>query len=227
MFAQGMNDRAQAALTRAGELAEHLANLDYQLRALAGLASICHRLQDFHGAVALVRRAEEIVKTSSDPIALSMADWILGASLQLLGGYAEASAYAQRTYVCTAVPAVRRAHIARLGRDDFISAGSTLSLIRWTQGLPDQPAQTAQDVLADAEARDHPISLCLALTWCGCIVPLRLGALQIAEGAIARLKDHAQSHGLSAYYANGLCFEGQLAAKRGDAAAAERLLRAG
>jgi predicted ATPase len=32
---------------------------------------------------------------------------------------------------------------------------------------------------------------------------------------------------LSAYYANGLCFEGQLAAKRGDAAAAERLLRAG
>ncbi len=227
MFAQGMNDRAQAALTRASKLAEHLANLDYQLRALAGRASICHRLQDFHGAVALGRRAEEIVKTSSDPTALSMADWILGASLQLLGEYAEASAYAQRTYVCTAIPAVRRAHIVRLGRDSFISAGSTLALIRWTQGLPDQAAQTAQDVLADAEARDHPISMCLALTWCGCIVPLRLGELQIAEGAIARLKDHAQSYGLSAYYANGVCFEGQLAAKRGDAAAAERLLRAG
>jgi non-specific serine/threonine protein kinase len=27
MFAQGMNDRAQAALTRASKLAEHLANL--------------------------------------------------------------------------------------------------------------------------------------------------------------------------------------------------------
>ena len=69
--------------------------------------------------------------------------------------------------------------------------------------------------------------MCLALTWCGCIIPLRLGQLQIAETAIARLKDHAQSHGLSAYHANGLCFEGQLAAKRGDAAAAERLIRAG
>jgi len=204
-----------------------LSDLDYQLRALAGLASICHRLQDFHGAVAIGRRAEEAVNTSSDPITLSMADWILGASLQLLGEYTEALNYAHRTYVRTAEPAVRRAHLARLGRDSFISAGSTMALIRWTQGLPDQAAQTAQKVLADAEAGDHPISLCLALTWCGCIVPLRLGELEIAERAIARLKDHAQSHGLSAYHANGLCFEGQLAAKRGDAAAAERLLRAG
>jgi predicted ATPase/DNA-binding winged helix-turn-helix (wHTH) protein len=227
MFAQGMNDRARSALTRAGELAERLGDLDYQLRALAGLASICQRLQDFHGAVALGRRAEEAVNTSSDPIIFSMADWILGASLQLLGEYTEALIYAHRTYVRTAEPAVRRAHLARLGRDSFISAGSTMALIRWTQGLPDQAAQTAQKVLADAEAGDHPISLCLALTWCGCIVPLRLGELEIAERAIARLKNHAQSHGLSAYHANGLCFEGQLAAKRGDAAAAERLLRAG
>ena len=227
MFAQGMNDRARSALTRAGELAERLGDLDYQLRALAGLASICHRLQDFHGAVALGRRAEEAVYTSSDPTILSMADWILGASLQLLGEYTEALTYAHRTYFRTAEPAVRRAHLARLGRDSFISAGSTMALIRWTQGLPDQAAQTAQKVLADAEAGDHPFSLCLALTWCGCIVPLRLGELEIAERAIARLKDHAQSHGLSAYHANGLCFEGQLAAKRGDAAAAERLLRAG
>jgi predicted ATPase len=227
MFAQGMNDRARSALTMAGELAERLGDLDYQLRALAGQASICHRLQDFHGAVALGRRAEEAVNTSSDPITLAMADWILGASLQLLGEYAEALSYAHQTYVCTAAPAVRRAHIARLGRDSFISAGSTVALIRWTQGLPDQAAQAAQNVLADAESGDHSLSLCLALTWCGCIIPLRLGSLQIAERAIARLKNHAQSRGLSAYHANGLCFEGQLAAKQGDVAAAERLLRAG
>jgi predicted ATPase len=227
MFARGMNDRARSALARASELAERLADLDYQLRALAGLASICHRLQDFHGAIALGRRAEEVVKTSSDPIALSIADWILGASLQLLGEYAEALACAERTYLRTAVPAVRRAHILRLGRDGFISAGSTVALIRWTRGLPDQAAQTARDVLADAEAGHHPVSLCLALTWCGCMIPLRLGSLATAERAIARLKDHAQRHGLRAYYANGICFEGQLAAKRGDAAGAERLLRAG
>ena len=153
MLAQGMNDRARSALARASELAERLADLDYQLRALAGLASICHRLQDFHGAIALGRRAEEVVRTSSDPIALSVADWILYASLQLLGEYAEALTYAERTYLRTAVPAVRRAHIARLGRDSFISAGSTVALIRWTRGLPDQAAQSAAAALAEAVLR--------------------------------------------------------------------------
>ena len=227
MFAQGMNARARAALTRASELAERLADADYQLRALAGLAAICHRLQDFHGAVALGRRAEETVRGSSDPATVSMAHWILGASLQLLGEYAEALTYAQRTYVRTAMPAVRRAHIARLGRDSFISAGSTIALIRWVQGLPDQSAKIARNVLADAEAGDHPLSLCLALTWCGCIIPLRTGDLQTAERSIARLKDEAQKHGLSAYYANGLCFEAQLLARRGDFVAAGRLLRSG
>ncbi len=217
MFAQGMNDRARTALTRASELAERLSDLDYHLRALAGLAAICHRLQDYHGAVALGRRAEEAVKASSDPIALAIADWILGASLQLLGEYAEALTYAQRTYVRTATQTVRRAHLARLGRDSFISAGSTVALIRWVQGLPDQAAQTARNILADAEAGDHPVSLCLALTWCGCIIPLRLGELPTATRSIVRLKDHAHSHGLSAYYANGLCFEGQLSGQQGDA----------
>jgi len=227
MFAQGMNDRARAALTRASELAERNGDLDYQSRALAGLAGICHRLQDFHGAVALGRRAEQAVKVSSDPAVLATADWILGSSLQLLGDYAEALKYAQRTHARTAIPVVRRAHIARLGRDSFISAGATTAIVLWAQGLPDQSTEAARNVLTGAEAGDHPVSLCLALTWCGCIVPLRVGDLRIAQRSTVRLKDHAQSHGLSAYYANSQCFEGQLAAKRGDFVAAEQLLRAG
>jgi predicted ATPase len=227
MVAQGTNDQARTALTRANELADSLGNLDYQLRTLAGLASICHRLQDFRAAVALGRRAEDVVRASSDPIALSMADWILGASLQLLGEYAEALTYAQRTHARTALPAVRRAHIARLGRDSHISAGATAAVVQWALGLPDQSARAARQVLADAEAGDHPVSLCLALTWCGCVIPLRLGDLHTAERSIARLKDLAQRHGLSAYFANGQCFEARLSLRRGDLAAAERLLRSG
>ena len=227
MVVRGTNDRARTALTRASELAEQLSDLDYRLHSFAALASICHRLQDFQGAVALGRRAEEAVKTSSNPVLQSIADWILGASLQLLGNYAEALTYAERTRSCTADPTVRRAHIARLGRDSFISSGATMALIQWTRGLPDKAAATARTVLADAEAGDHVLSVCLALTWCGCVIPLRLGDLQTAEDAIARLKDRASRHGLSAYHANGMCFEGQLAAARGDAVAAVRLLRTG
>jgi predicted ATPase len=145
----------------------------------------------------------------------------------LLGEYSEALTYAQRTYVRTAIPAVRRSHITHLGRDSFISAGATVAIVLWALGLPDQAAQTARNVLTDAEAGSHPVSLCLALTWCGCIVPLRIGDLDTAQRSAGRLRDHAQRHGLSAYYANGQCFEGQLAAKRGDVATAEQLLQAG
>ncbi|HEX3350092.1 MAG TPA: winged helix-turn-helix domain-containing protein [Acetobacteraceae bacterium] len=227
LIAQGMNDRARTTLTRAGELAESLADLDYQLRTLAGLASICHRLQDFERAVALGRRAEEAVKGSSDPSVLATADWILGTSLQSLPEYAEALTYARRTYDRAEMPAVRRAHITRLGRDSLISAGASVAMILCAQGLLDQSAQAARNVLADAEAGHHAVSMCLALTWCGCVIPLRLGELETAQRSIARLKDHAQSLGLSAYHANGLCFEGLLLARRGDVAAAVPLLRAG
>ena len=227
MFAQGMNDRAYAALTKASELAERHADFDYRLRTLAGLAALRQRFQDYQGAVALGRRAEESIAGSSDPIALATVDYILGSSLQFLGEYAEALAYAQRNYVRAAIPAVRRAHIARMGRDSFISAGCTVAIIHWAQGLPDRSAKIAQNVLADAEAGSHPFSLCMALAFCGSMIPLRRGDLEIAQRSIARLKDLTQSHGLNGDYAHGLCFEGQLAANRGDVVAAERLLRTG
>ena len=227
MFAQGMNDRAYAALTKASELAERHADFDYRLRTLAGLAAMHQRFQDYQGAVALGRRAEKVVTGSSDPIALATVDYILGSSLQFLGEYAEALSYAQRNYVRSATPAIRRAQVARLGRDSFISAGCTVAIIHWAQGLPDRSAKIARDVLADAEAGHHPFSLCMALAFCGSMIPLRRGDLRTAQRSIARLQDLTQSHGLNGDYAHGVCFEGQLAAKRGDVVAAERLLRAG
>ena len=227
MFTQGMNDRAYAALIKANELAERYADIEYQLRTLAGLAAMCQRFQDYQGAVAFGRRAEEIVAGWSDPVALATVDYVLGSSLQFLGEYGEALAYAQRNYVRSAMPAVRRAQVARLGRDSFISAGCTLAIIQWAQGLPDRSAKIAQNVLADAEAGNHPFSLCMALAFCGSMIPLRCGDLETAQRSIARLQALTQTHGLSGDYAHGVCFEGQLAAKRGDVVTAERLLRAG
>ena len=225
MFTEGVSSTARAALHRATELAERLHDVDYQLRALAGLASCCHRLEDFQGALDLGRRAETIGNKSTDPAILATADWILGTSLFFLGEYREASAYAQRTRQRTSVPAIRRAHIAKLGRDSFVSANCTMAQAHWAQGLFDQSALMAQDILVETQRRDHPLSLCLALTWCGCQIPLWLGDLETASRSIAQLKEHAEKYGLSGYYAYGSGFEGQLFAKQGNLALAERLLR--
>jgi non-specific serine/threonine protein kinase len=227
MYQQGANDRAQSALRKVVDLAVYLGDLDYQLRALVRLAGICSRSQDYHGALAIGLKAEKACKTSSDPVMLSAAHGIVGPSLQFLGEYGKALTYAQRTYANTAATAVRQIHIARFGRDSFVSAGLDVARVHWAQGRPDQAAQMAHNVLTDAEAAGHPVSLCPALTWCGCLIPLWRGELSLAEAAITRLKEHAQIHGFSAYYATGISFEGVLAAGRGELVAAERLLRAG
>ena len=70
------------------------------------------------------------------------------------------------------------------------------------------------------------MSLCFLLVRCGCTVSIGRGDLDTAGNSIARLKDLTEKHGLGGYYASGLGFEGQLAARRGDFAAGERLLRA-
>jgi tetratricopeptide (TPR) repeat protein len=225
MFTEGLSNTAQAALHRASELAEFLQDVDYQLRALAGLASCCHRLEDFRSAFDLGRRAETIANSSTDPAALATADWILGTSLFFLGEYREASTYAQRTCQRTSAPPVRRAHISKLGRDSFVSASCTMAQAHWVQGLLDRSARLARDLLVETQRRDHPLSLCLALTWCGCQIPLWLGDLETAGRSIAQLKDHAEQYSFSGYYAYASGFEGQLFAKRGDFALAERQLR--
>jgi len=225
MFTEGLSNTARAALQRASELAESLQDVDYQLRALAGLASCCHRLEDFRGALDLGRRAEAIANRSGDAAVLATAYWILGTSLFFLGEYREASTYAQRTCQLTSAPAVRRAHLAYLGRDSFVSASCTMAQAHWAQGLFDQSALMAQDILVETQRRDHPLSLCLALTWCGCQIPLWLGDLETASRSIAQLKERAEKYGLSGYYAYGSGFEGQLFAKQGNLALAERLLR--
>jgi predicted ATPase/DNA-binding winged helix-turn-helix (wHTH) protein len=225
MFTEGLSNTAQAALHRAGELAEFLQDVDYQVRAFAGLASCCHRLEDFQSALDLGRRAETIANSSTDPTVLATADWILGTTLFFLGEYREASTYAQRTCHRTSAPPVRRAHISKLGRDSFVSASCTMAQAHWVQGLLDQSARLARNLLVETQRRDHPLSLCLALTWCGCQIPLWLGDLETAGRSIAQLKDHAEQYSFSGYYAYASGFEGQLFAKRGDFALAERQLR--
>src|SRR5262249_24909572 len=168
----------------------------------------CTRLQDYRGALAIARKAEEASKTSSGTGILAVADGIVGVCLYWLGGYEQASVYARRAHGQAAAPTVRQTLVVRLCDSSLISAGVNLARINWALGRPDQAAQLAQSVLTHAEAAGDPLTLCFALTWCGCLIPLWRGELPSAELATSRLKDYAGKHAFSAYYANGVCLEG-------------------
>ncbi|HKM62138.1 MAG TPA: winged helix-turn-helix domain-containing protein [Acidisphaera sp.] len=224
MFTRGMSDQARVALTRAFELAERIDDVDYRLRALTALANFLIRVGDLQGALALGRRAEAIGAASDDPVALSTADWILAASLFLLGDYAPALTHAQRPQRRT-IPHFRRTHFARWELEDSVTARVVVAHTWWTQGRLDQAACAARDLVADTQASGHPFSVCLALLWCGCGISLLLGDFETAERSIARLKDHAERNALNAFLAHGAGFKGLLSLKRGQTEPGIRLLR--
>lgn len=98
-------------------------------------------------------------------------------------------------------------------------------MVLWVLGRVDRSADVARELLIAEEGAEHPFSFCTTLAWCGCIVPLLVGDLATADELIARLKLHAERHGLTGFHARGTGFEGQLCAARGQFAKAERLLR--
>ena len=226
MFTRGMSEQGRVTLTRALALAESIGDIDYRLRAVTALANFLVRVGDFQGAVALGRRTEAIGAACDDPVALSTADWILAASLFLLGDYAPALTHAQRPQRRT-IPAFRRTHLARWELDDSVTARVVVAHTWWTQGLLDRAQRAARDLVADTQVSGHPFSACLALLWCGCGIPLLVGDFETTERSIAQLREHAERHALSAFLAHAAGFKGLLSLKQGQTEAGIRLLRIG
>jgi predicted ATPase/DNA-binding winged helix-turn-helix (wHTH) protein len=214
-----------AALTRAGDLAEMFHDIDHQMLALVGLATACHRLEQFHEGLSLSRRAEATAKTIADPLPSWIAHCLLSTSYFFLGEYADALSNAQKVHRVT-TPGVRRAHIVRIGLDRAAVADCVAVQVLFVRGLLDQAAETTRDIVDCARAVDHPYSLCLALTWSACPITLALGDFEAAQQWTALLKRYSEKYDLKSQYACALGFEGQLAASRGETKSALKQLRA-
>jgi len=221
-----VSDRSQAAIDRARELAQSTHDLEQQFLAIIVHCRIRGRLQDFRGMLALARQAKTIAETIADPVAGSTADCLIGVSLYWLADYPQALSFAERASA-DATPMLRQAQIGRYGIDHPMVARCMTARIRWLQGLLDQSGTINRDILADPELSAHPVSMCFALAWCGCPLSLWLGDLETAEQLIVRLKDQSELHAMSMYHSCSLGLAGELAARRGDLATAERLLRTG
>jgi predicted ATPase len=225
MYTKGMTGEAHVALMRAVDLAKSLHDPDYQLRALTGLCTFRIRLADFRSALDFASQCETVAQGLTDPAAMPTADWMLGVSLYFLGDLASARVHLQRA-LGAHVSAPPRAYIVRFGVDQRVHSLSILAHILWLQGFPDQAAHTGKRGIDQAYTLEHPVSLCMALTWGGSIIALRTGDLTLAERYTMMLVEHAEKHSVSLYHAYGLGARGWLSAKRGDLQTGVQLLRA-
>jgi predicted ATPase/DNA-binding winged helix-turn-helix (wHTH) protein len=225
MYSAGPVRETGAAWTRALELAERLADTEYQLGAIWGLWVYRLETGEHEAAQALAQRFLSVAENSADPADLLVGDRLIGASLHYRGDQARARHHTERMLARYVAP-VRRSHVIRFRFDQRVLAQCTLARILWLQGLPDQAIGTARHDAEEARALDHVPSLCHALAAAVCPLALLSGDLAGAERSAATLLDHSASHGLVVWHAWARCFNAALLIKRGDTPAGLRILGA-
>src|SRR5229473_2208728 len=222
MFIEGNSKEVLAALTTALSLAQVL-ELPYdQMRLLAAHHTFLVRTGEFRGAAAVAEQNEAVAKRTADPMAMMMADWMLGVSHHLLGDQASA-----RKHCETALKPelIQNSNWIRSGYDQRIRALLTLARALWLEGYASRAVTVATQALHQATALDHPLSLCLCL-----IYRVRLflwtGGWSEAERIIDRLIAYAEKYSLRSHHAVSLGLKGELSLRQGDTEAGLRLLNA-
>jgi hypothetical protein len=100
--------------------------------------------------------------------------------------------------------------------DHHILVGIGLARNLWLQGHPAQATERVLQTIRDAERKDHPASLGLALSWAPGIF-LWTGDLHAAEEHADWLRSHAATHSLRPYLAVARGYKGSLAVRGDDA----------
>jgi predicted ATPase/DNA-binding SARP family transcriptional activator len=213
-----------AAWTRALEIAEHLDDTEYQLRALWGLWHFRVTRGECRPALALAERFCERVVQTGNPAETLVGERMVGVSLHYLGDQTKARHRLERMLERYVAP-VQRSHAIRFQYDQRVAARMILGRILWLQGFPDQALRLVHDNVADAQATDHANSLCYALE-SACLVSLWAGDRAAAEQSVAMLLDHSARHALTVWHARARCLQGVRLIQHEDLTGGLRLLRA-
>jgi tetratricopeptide (TPR) repeat protein len=220
-LSEGPGAAAFDVLKRALGIAERLGDRSAQLRVIGSLHFSYIRIADFHGSVALAERALEIVAGMDDPVASSVVEWMLGVSYHSVGDQRRALTYCRSAVARPEAPL--RPDIMRFGFVHRFRALCALSRTQWLLGAADEATDLARNTLEEAEAVEHPATLCVALLG---VFPVYLwtGDLAEAETIIERLMSCADKHSLTPYQTVAMGLRGQIAVRRDDPSAAIALL---
>jgi predicted ATPase/DNA-binding winged helix-turn-helix (wHTH) protein len=223
MFTRGNDQDIRTAIERGLGLAESLGSDEHQLHLLAGLHIFLTRIGDFQGSVEVAKRNVTVAERVGNTTALVMADWMLGTSYHLVGDQHRAQSHCE--------DGIRRAAAAAgpidtdlFGYDHRVRGLIALARTLWLRGLPDRAAVVAAQAIVEAERRDHPVTLCIALIYTA-TVAIWSCDFETATQRIERLVNHAAKHSLAPYHAVGLALRGELEVAGGQPLSGVNLLR--
>jgi ATP/maltotriose-dependent transcriptional regulator MalT len=151
-----------------------------------------------------------------------MTDWMLGCAHHLAGDQRAALEHCEQGF--QRVLASGSVHVDFFGYDHRVRALVALARASWIQGFPDRAARLARQALDEAQEREHPVNLCIAMIY-SVTVLLWNRDIQEANLHIGRLLTHANRYSLAPYHAVGIALKGELAISRGEHASGVLLLR--
>jgi predicted ATPase/DNA-binding winged helix-turn-helix (wHTH) protein len=216
---------AGAAWRKALALAESLADVEYQLRALWALWAGRLGMGDYRTTLPLAQRFCSLAANQADPADQLIGDRMMGVLLHYRGDQAGARDLVERVLARYVAPA-HRSHTVRFQYDNRVLALVTLARVLWLEGFPDQAMRTAQSSVDQARAVGHAMSVCNALAHAACPIALFVGDLPAAQQAIAILLEESAKNGLTLWQVRGRCLNGAVQIKQGDAVEGLRLIRA-
>jgi predicted ATPase len=221
MFTEGNGEAVRKTLARALELAVELHQFGAQLRLIAALHHFHTRIGDFRGSVGCAAEALTLSRRIDDPAEQMIAESMLGTSHHLAGDQHRALLYC-REALCRPDPAART-DIARFGFDHRIRTLCALARAQWLFGAVDDASEIARYTIAEAEARGHPVTLCISRIYT-VFVFLWRGDHHEAEAIIEQLIADTLKYALAPYHAVARALKGGLALKSGEAESALILL---
>jgi predicted ATPase len=211
-FTIGLAPQASAAWAKALDIAQSLADREFQLEALWGLWFCRIGLGEYRPALGTAREFHRRAESPSD---LALADRLFGVPLHVLGHGAKARGHIERSLGHEAAPA-KAADSIRFRFNQPLAARAMLAQMLWLQGLPEQAMEEARHSVDEARAGGHAISLCDALAQAACPLAMFTGDWTAAEDAIAELLDEASRHALAPWKVLGQCWNAALLVRRGE-----------
>ena len=213
MFTRGNGEQTLHALQRGLALATKLGDTHNELRLLGRLHIFHERVGEFRAALQYAVRSEAVAARIGDSVGMAEAHSALGISYHLDGSGTAARFHLE---AATAdLPELARIDSFHFGFDYRNRARIALARVLWLEGLSHQAVAMARETVDDAEALDHPVTLCIALIW-AVSISIWNGDFTEGEQYIDRFIAVADRHSLAPYQAAGRGVKGELMVRRGD-----------
>jgi predicted ATPase/DNA-binding winged helix-turn-helix (wHTH) protein len=222
MLMHGPSKVAIAALNRSLGIADERGDVLYQMSLLAWLTIFYSRNGAFKPALHCARRSSAVANIIGDGPAISLAHFLLGNSLHILGDLeaARVELEAALRYRQDA----RRTGVVYLGFYHDVLSRIYLANTRCLQGYLSQAVQQAREAVKDTQDIDHPLALSIILRQ-AVLLFLWIGDLAGAEQLIDWYAANARLHALAPQMTVGRALKGALAVRRGDAQHGVEILR--